>query len=309
MDLRLFTEPQQGGTYDDQLALARTAQDCGFDAFFRSDHYLAMDTPPGDGPTDSWITLAGLARDTDTIRLGTLVTSNTFRHPGVLAISVAQVDRMSAGRVELGLGAGWFEAEHRAYGIPFPPVGERFDALEDALAVITGLWDAPPGGTFTHRGPTTTVEDSPGLPKPVQQPRPPLIIGGRGKRRTPALAARYADEFNLPFVGTDEAVTLFTRVEDACRTIGRDPASIVRSVALAAVVGRTDQEVARRADAIGREVEELKANALCGSPAEVVDRLGQWRNQAGVDRVYLQLIDQRDLAHAELIGGEVLPEV
>src|SRR5687768_12581759 len=200
MQLRIFTEPQQGASYDDQLAVARLAEELGFDAFFRSDHYLKMGGVSGrPGPTDSWVTLAGLARETSTIRLGTLVTSATFRHPGPLAISVAQVDAMSGGRVELGLGAGWFEAEHEAYAIPFPPVGERFARLDEQLAIVTGLWRTPAGERFSYSGRHYSVVDSPALPKPVQSPRPPVIIGGGGPKRTPRLAAQFADEFNLPF--------------------------------------------------------------------------------------------------------------
>ena len=193
MELRLFIEPQQGASYADQLAIARKAEECGFSAFFRSDHLLVMGDGDGlPGPTDTWTTLAGLARDTTTIRLGTLVTSATFRHPGLLAVQVAQVDEMSGGRVELGLGAGWSEREHAAYGIPFPEsVGERFDRLEEQLAIITGLWETPVGKRFTHEGRHYTLVDSPALPKPVQTPVP-IVIGGTGRRRTPDLAGRYA---------------------------------------------------------------------------------------------------------------------
>src|SRR3954467_7829691 len=186
MDLRIFTEPQQGATYDTLLSVAKATEDLGFDAFFRSDHYLHMGGVDGrPGPTDAWLTLAGLARETKRIRLGTLMTSATFRLPGVLAIQVAQVDQMSGGRVELGLGAGWYEAEHTAYGIPFPGTGERFDRFEEQLAVITGLWGTPAGERFPHDGPHYPLSDSPALPKPVQDPRPPILIGGMGKRRTP----------------------------------------------------------------------------------------------------------------------------
>ena len=165
MQLRIFVEPQQGASYDQQLAVALLAEQLGFDAFFRSDHYLKMSDIDGlPGPTDSWVTLAGLARDTSTIRLGTLVTSATFRHPGVLAISVAQVDQMSGGRVELGIGAGWFEAEHQAYGIPFPDVKVRFDRLEEQLQVITGLWGTPVGELFSFEGNEYRVSNSPALP-------------------------------------------------------------------------------------------------------------------------------------------------
>ena len=198
MDLRIFTEPQQGATYDDLLAVASTAERLGFGAFFRSDHYLGMGTDGLPGPTDAWVTLAGLARDTTTIRLGTLVTSATFRRPGPLAITVAGVDQMSGGRVELGLGAGWFDGEHRAYGIPFPDVQERFDRLEEQLAIVTGLWSTPAGERFSHAGTHYRLEDSPALPKPTQE-RIPVIVGGHGPKRTPRLAATYASEFNIPF--------------------------------------------------------------------------------------------------------------
>ena len=235
MDLRVFTEPQQGATYDDLLAVARRSEELGFDAFFRSDHYLGMGTEGLPGPTDAWVTLAGLARETERIRLGTLMTSATFRLPGPLAISVAQVDQMSGGRVELGIGAGWFEAEHTKYGIPFPPVGERFDRFEETLAIVTGLWETPVGGSFSHDGTHFRVSDSPALPKPAQSPRPPVIIGGKGKRRTPALAARYADEFNVPFDSvSDDAVAVRGRPGRlrVRRALTRGPGVLQRARAL-----------------------------------------------------------------------------
>lgn len=306
MELRIFVEPQQGATYDDQLRVARAAEQLGFGAFFRSDHYLAMGTEGLPGPTDSWVTLAGLARETSTIRLGTLMTSATFRHPGPLAIAVAQVDRMSGGRVELGLGAGWFRAEHEAYAIPFPDTGERFDRLEEQLAIITGLW-ATDGG-FTYQGRHHTVTDSPGLPKPLQRPGPPILIGGRGKRRTPALTARYAAEFNLPFVDLDTTRSQFARVREACDEHGRDPDELVWSNALVVCCGATQEQVRRRAEAIGRDPDELRANGLAGSPAEVVDRLGRFA-EAGSQRVYLQVLDLHDLDHLELLAGQVMAQL
>ncbi|QKT09514.1 LLM class F420-dependent oxidoreductase [Rhodococcus sp. W8901] len=308
MDLRIFTEPQQGATYDDLLAVARAAEAFGYEAFFRSDHYLAMNAEGLPGPTDAWITLAGLARDTSTIRLGTLVTSATFRYPGPLAIAVAQVDAMSGGRIELGLGAGWFEEEHRAYGIPFPPLGERFDRLEESLAVITGLWETPLGQTFTHEGAHFPVTDSPALPKPVQTPRPPIVIGGMGKRRTPAMAARYADEFNLPFVSIEDTVAQFDRVREACAAVDRDPDKLVYSNALVLCCGRTEDEIARRAARIGREVDELRENGLAGTPAELVDKIGRY-SEAGTQRIYLQTLDLADLDHLELVASEVMPQL
>jgi F420-dependent oxidoreductase-like protein len=233
MRLRVFTEPQQGFTYDQQLAIARTAEEVGFDAFFRSDHFLAFDTDDGrPGPTDAFITLAGLARETTRIQLGTLVASATFRLPGPLAIAVAQIDAMSGGRVELGLGAGWFEEEHRAYGIPFPPTKERFDRLEEQLELIRGLWTTPEGERYSYEGRYYALINSPALPKPVQRPHPPIIVGGLGPRRSPDLAARYADEFNTPFARPELATELFAAVQVACERIDRDPASMRLSSAV-----------------------------------------------------------------------------
>jgi F420-dependent oxidoreductase-like protein len=308
MELRVFTEPQQGATYDKLLRIAQVAEDLGFGAFFRSDHYLAMGTEGLPGPTDAWTTLAGIARETSTIRLGTLMTSATFRHPGPLAIQVAQVDQMSGGRVELGIGAGWFEQEHSAYGIPFPDTGERFDVLEEQLAVITGLWETAPGDRFSHAGSHYTLTDSPALPKPVQQPRPPVLIGGKGKRRTPALAARYADEFNLPFVTLEFAAEQFGRVRKACEETGRDPADLTYSSAAVLCCGATDADVRRRAEAIGQDLDDLRATGLAGTPAEVVDRIGQYA-ELGAGRVYLQTLDLDDLDHLELVASEVMPQV
>ena len=309
MRLRIFTEPQQGADYGRQLAVARAAEELGFDAFFRSDHYLKMGDVSGlPGPTDSWLTLAGLAVQTSRIRLGTLVSSATFRYPGPLAISVAQADEMSDGRIELGLGAGWFEAEHAAYGIPFPATGERFDRLEEQLAVITGLWHTPVGETFSFDGRYYPVTDSPGLPKPVQRPHPPIVVGGHGPRRTPRLAARYADEFNVGFSTVAETGAQFSRVREACQAAGRDPASLAYSAAHVTCCGRDEAELARRAAAIGRDLAELRADGLVGSPAEIVDRIGQFAGH-GASRMYLQILDLHDLDHLELLATEVMPQV
>ncbi|MGA3148692.1 MAG: LLM class F420-dependent oxidoreductase [Acidimicrobiales bacterium] len=307
MLLRIFTEPQQGASYDQLLAVARTAEAQGFDAFFRSDHYMAMGTTDGlPGPTDAWVTLAAIARETRSIRLGTLVTSATFRLPGPLAISVAEVDDMSGGRVELGLGAGWYEAEHTAYGIPFPPLGERFDRLDEQLAIITGLWSTPAGERFTFSGRHYEVRDSPALPKPVQRPGPPVIVGGGGPTRTPRLAARYASEFNLAFRSLADTGDQFGRVRAACESTGRDPASLELSAAQTVCCGRDDAEIARRAVATGRQVDELRQNALCGTPDEVIAKLATFA-AAGASRAYLQVLDLDDLDHLALLGEEVLP--
>jgi F420-dependent oxidoreductase-like protein len=307
-DLRIFTEPQQGATYDDQLAVATTAERLGFDAFFRSDHYLAMGAALErgglPGPTDSWVTLAGLARDTSTIRLGTLVSSGTFRHPGPLAISVAEVDQMSGGRVELGLGAGWYEAEHRAYGIPFPSLGERFDRLEEQLAVITGMWRTPAGETFAFDGKHYPVSDSPALPKPIQEGGVPVIVGGGGAKRTPALAARYAAEFNLGFRPVDPFREQCDRVRAACEAVGRDPETLRYSVAAVVCVGADEAEYARRATAIDRQPDELRTNGVAGTFDEARETLRGWF-EAGADRMYLQVLDLADLEHLEAIAGLV----
>lgn len=306
MDLRIFTEPQQGASYDTLLSVAKATEDLGFDAFFRSDHYLAMGDSDGQpGPTDAWVTLAGLARETSRIRLGTLMTAGTFRLPGVLAIQVAQVDAMSGGRVELGLGTGWFEAEHAAYGIPFPK--EKFARLEEQLAVVTGLWETPRGETFSFDGNYYQLQDCPALPKPAQA-RVPVLIGGHGAKRTPRLAARYASEFNIPFASIEDSERQFSRVRAAAEEQGRKASELVYSNALVVCVGKDDAEVARRAAVIGREVEDLKENGLAGSPAEVVDRIGRYA-QTGSSRIYLQMLDLSDLDHLELISSQVQPQL
>ncbi|MEU5313901.1 LLM class F420-dependent oxidoreductase [Streptomyces sp. NPDC021562] len=302
MDLRIFTEPQQGASYDTLLTVAKATEELGFDAFFRSDHYLRMGDGDGlPGPTDAWITLAGLARETKRIRLGTLMTAGTFRLPGVLAIQVAQVDQMSGGRVELGLGAGWFEEEHKAYGIPFPK--EKFGRLEEQLAIVTGLWKTRVGETFDFHGTYYDLTGSPALPKPAQA-RIPVLIGGHGATRTPRLTARYADEFNMPFASVEDSKAQFGRVRTAVETAGRKADEVVLSNALVVCVGKDDQEVARRAAAIGREVDELKTNGLAGTPAEVVDKIGRYA-EVGSRRMYLQILDLSDLDHLELISAQV----
>jgi F420-dependent oxidoreductase-like protein len=310
VDFRIFTEPQQGATYDDLLRVAQASEAAGYDAFFRSDHYLAMGDGSGEpGPTDAWLTLAALARETSRIRLGTLVSSATFRLPGPLAVGVAQVDRMSGGRVDFGLGAGWFEPEHAAYGIPFPPLRERFDRLAEQFEVITGLWRTPVGERFSFAGRYYTVTDSPALPKPVQPAGPPVIVGGLGKKRTPELAARFASEINVPFAAMDAVAGQFERVDAACRAIGRDPSELVRSTAQTIAVGRDEAEVVRRAEAIGRDLAELRSVGMGGTVGEIVDRLGQWREKTGITRIYLQLLDLTDLDQIELIASEVVPQL
>jgi F420-dependent oxidoreductase-like protein len=309
VDFRVFVEPQQGASYTDQLAVARAAEALGYSGFFRSDHYVAMSGDGMPGPTDSWVTLGALARETSSIRLGTLVTSATFRHPGPLAVSVAQVDAMSGGRVEIGMGTGWFEREHEAYGIPFPPPGERFARLTEQLEIVTGLWGTPLGQTFDYAGTHYALRDCPALPKPVQRPHPPIIIGGLGAKRTPALAATFADEFNVPFATLDTVQAQYQRVADAVESVGRSPDSMTYSAAFVLCAGRDEAELTRRADAIGRELAEMRSNSpLVGTPQEIVERLGPF-TAAGVQRVYLQLLDLADLDHLELFAAEVMPQL
>jgi alkanesulfonate monooxygenase len=308
MRVRIFVEPQQGADYAQLLTVAQEAEALGFDAFFRSDHYLTMSGDGLPGPTDAWITLAALARETSRIRLGTLVSSATFRWPGVLAITVAQVDAMSGGRVELGLGTGWFDGEHTAYGIPFPPLGERFARLEEQLSIVTGLWDTPVGETYSFAGEYYQLADSPALPKPVQRPHPPVIVGGGGASRTPRLAATFADEFNLAFHGVADTEAQFGRVRAACEGAGRDPASLRLSAAQVVCCGVNEAELARRAKAIGWAVDDLRKHGAAGTPEEVAERflaLGA----AGADTVYLQILDLSDLDHLRLLSESVLPHL
>jgi F420-dependent oxidoreductase-like protein len=313
VDIRIFIEPQQGATYDEQLAIARAAEAAGLDGLFRSDHYLAMGdserAASGIGPTDAWITLAGLARETSRIRLGTLLTAGTFRHPGALAIAAAQVDVMSGGRIEFGLGAGWYEQEHLAYGIPFPPsASERLARLAEQFEIITGMWTTPVGSTFSYAGEYYQLSDGPALPKPVQQPTPPLIVGGRGLKKTPALAARFAAEWNVPFQPVGALREIRAAAEFACEAVGRDPATLCCSVALATVIGASATELERRAIAIGRDPEQLKTDGLYGSPTDIAERLTEYA-ALGVSRIYLQLLDITDLEQVALIGSELAPLV
>ncbi|MFF7987964.1 TIGR03560 family F420-dependent LLM class oxidoreductase [Streptomyces sp. NPDC007901] len=304
MKLRALLEPCRAGSYDNILAMARAVEESGLDGFFRSDHLLGVD--PADRtyqPTDSWATLAGLARETRRIRLGTLVTAGTFRAPGLLATTVAVVDAMSGGRVELGIGAGWYPEEHLAFGVGFPRTGERFDRLEEQLSIITGLWDTPDGEPFSFDGKHYQVFNPGVLPRTAQRPHPPLIIGGTGVRRTPALAARFADEFNLAFPhGIRERRENFDRI---CDETGRDPSTVRKSVILPVACGTSPAEIKAREAAL--PAGPLRAEAVVGRPEDVLERLAELRREGGVDTVYFHLYDTEDSDHVRLLGAEVLP--
>ncbi len=306
MDFRIFTEPQQGASYEDLLAVAQATERLGFDGFFRSDHYLAMGKGDGlPGPSDAWTSLAGLARETSRIRLGTLVSSVTYRHPGILAIQVAQVDAMSGGRIELGLGAGWFEKEHLAYAIPFP--AQRFGLLEEQLEIVTGLWETPIGEHYNFAGEHYSLVDSPALPKPVQSPVP-IIVGGSGAKKTPALAAQYATEYNTIFASLAEVTSRISRVRSACEEAGRDPSTLIYSVPGTTAVGATTAEAEQRAIAIGQDVARLRDNGgFAGTASEVVDYIGSL-SDLGVSRIYFQIMDLHDLDQLDFLAREVVPQ-
>ena len=306
MRLVVMIEPQFGASYADQARLAKHAEELGFDGFFRSDHLATMRPDLGlPGPTDTWAVLAGLAIETSRLRLGSMVTSATFRLTGPLAVAIATVDHMSRGRIEFGLGAGWFEVEHTAYGVPFPPVGERFDRLEEQLAIITGLWHTPVGERFNFDGKHYQLTDSPALPKPAQTPGPPVIVGGRGKNRTPQLAVRFADEFNVPFADVETTAQLFRNVESVSDTLGRTTsgrAPLVLSAAQTIACGRTDAAARTRAERVGG------IPPLFGTPAQIVDQIGKFAD-IGAARLYLQILDLADLDHLDVIASEVAPQL
>ncbi|MGH7691907.1 MAG: LLM class F420-dependent oxidoreductase [Candidatus Dormibacteria bacterium] len=307
MELHIFTEPQNGASYEQLSAFAQASEALGFAGFFRSDHYLSIHDASGlPGPTDAWATLAALALETKRIRLGTLMTCATFRLPGPLAITVAQVDQMSQGRVELGLGAGWYAAEHSAYGIPFPSPKERFERLAEQLEIISGLWAASEGSLYSFRGRHYQLQGAPGLPKPRQRPGPPILVGGMGRRRTPELAARYATEFNIAFRPISEARPQFQRVRQACEARGRDPGDLRLSVALTACCGRTEVEVGDRARRIGQDLAGLARSGAAGTPGQVRDQLRDFA-ELGCSRIYLQMLDLGDHDHLELLAQELLP--
>ena len=303
MRLRVLLEPHHGATYQQILALATAAEEGGFDAFFRSDHYLGIDANDTTyQPTDSWTTLAGLAVQTSRVRLGTLVNASTFRLPGQLAVEVATVDQMSHGRAELGIGAAWYEREHQYFGIPFPALGERFDRLEEQLAILTGIWDTKPGERFSFEGKHYQVTDCASIPRWAARPK--IIIGGAGAKRTPTLAAKYADEFNGA-LGLDvrERYANFRRIcEDV---VGRDPATVRLSATVPVAIGRDADDLDKRLKSLGEPGARLLAAGVTGYADDVIRAVEDVASQ-GADTVYFHVYGPSDVAHIELLGEQVV---
>jgi alkanesulfonate monooxygenase SsuD/methylene tetrahydromethanopterin reductase-like flavin-dependent oxidoreductase (luciferase family) len=321
----LMTEPQQGMSYADQLAIAKRAEDNGFDAFFRSDHFASFPGEAGQPTTDAWTVVAGLARDTERIGLGVLVAPVTFRHPGTFAKVVTTVDEMSGGRIEVGVGAGWNEIEHRQLGLAFPEIKERADLMEDQLAILHGLWGEPDG--WSYEGVTgIKVEDALFRPRPVDVPgrprttiggaRPRIITGGQGSPRSYRLAARYADEFNLSSSSPDKAAAVGRELDAACAAIGRDPATLARSTMAGVLIGRDRDEVRAREQALltafGTDLEdgeawleERRERWVYGTPDEARAQLTRFA-EAGMARIMLQDFIPWDLDHVDLMGEELV---
>jgi F420-dependent oxidoreductase-like protein len=312
MRYALMTEPQQGLSYDEQLALARTAEDAGLEAFFRSDHYASFPGAGGLPTTDAWTTLAGLARETSTIRLGVLVSPVTFRLPGTLAKIIQTVDEMSDGRVEAGFGAGWNADEHTQLGLPFPEIGERFDRLEEQMAIIHGLWTEPDG--WSYDGEHWQVRNSKRHGEIARGGRrhPHILFGGKGNARLAGLVARYGDEFNLNSASPDDVPAAYARVRAACEAIGRDPDEVVYSAMTGVLVAETDADLRVRVHdllaTIGQGatdgdawLAERRGRWIMGTPDEALERV-RALEALGTQRIMLQDLLPRDLDHVRLIG-------
>lgn len=322
----LMIEAQQGLSYGDQVALAKRAEANGFEAFFRSDHYASFPGEAGLPTTDAWTVIAGLARDTDRIGLGVLVSPVTFRRPGTFAKVVTTADEMSGGRVEVGVGAGWNEEEHRQLGLPFPPIKDRADLLEEQLTILHGLWGEPDGWSYV--GPSATVESAVFHPKPVQVPgrpvmpsgvaRPRILLGGGGSPRSLRLAARWGDEFNTSSKGPAAAAEVYAALDAACLAIGRDPATMARSAMVGTLIGRDAAEVRARETALlrafGEEtsgdewLEERRDRWIIGTPDEARAMVRRFA-AAGVDRLMLQDFLPHDLDMVDLMGEALIGQV
>jgi len=308
-------EGQEGVGWDQWVALARACERYGLHGLFRSDHYLSYDDPRGRGALDAWTTLAALAAVTERIRLGTMVSPVTFRHPALLAKSVVTADHVSGGRIELGMGAGWFEQEHRAYGFPFPSDAERIEILSEQVEIVHRLWDRDED-EVSFEGTHYRLEACPALPKPVQEPHPPMILGGGAGPRAAALAARWADEYNITSSSPEDAAGARRRLSNACEAIGRDPSTLRLSLMTGVVVGRDRRELEARASALmeregesgdpGEAIERWSADGFAGTADQVLERLARYA-EAGVRRVMLQHLVHEDLETVELIGTEIVP--
>jgi F420-dependent oxidoreductase-like protein len=314
MRFALMAETQQGLSYVEQLELAQLAERLGFEAFFRSDHYRSFPGPDDQPTTDAWAVLAGIARETTRIRLGTLVSPVTFRHPGSFAKLVTTVDEMSGGRVEVGVGAGWNEPEHRQLGLAFPEIVERADLMEDELAILHGLWEQPNGWSFD--GKKLRIEAASFNPKPVQRPHPPIIVGGEGRPRSLRLAARYADEYNMSSSGVEACARAFASLDEECLKIGRDPRSVTRSVMVGLLIGRDEAEFAGRVKAQLAMVGESEVDAaawleargtrwITGTPNEARAMVSRFE-AAGAQRIMFQDLLPRDHGMIELAARELM---
>ena len=322
MRFALMIEPQQGLSYGDQVAIAKRAEANGFETLFRSDHYASFPGPVGRPTTDAWAVLAGLARETQRIGLGVLVSPVTFRRPGNFAKVVTTVDEMSGGRIEVGVGAGWNELEHRQLGLPFPPIRERADLLEDTLAILHGLWGEADG--WSHVGHQVSVASANFHPKPVDVPgrprttiggaRPRILVGGEGSPRSYRLAARYADEFNLSSARPEKAREVYAELDAACEAIGRDPGTLARSAMVGVLIGRDEAEMSDRVSAavqaFGSDAEgvawlsERKTRWVTGTPEQAREAVRRYE-AAGAERIMLQDFLPWDLDMIDLMG-EVL---
>lgn len=305
MHVGIHVEPEGCG-YDDLLAAAVTAEESGFDSFSRSDHYFPHERPVAPlGPTDAWLTLAALARETNRITLSTLMNNASFRHPSVLAVSLSQIYDMCGGRLELGMGAGWFEREARAFGFEMPVSGEdRLDRRAEQIAVVRGIWGATPESPFSFAGRFYSLDQNPGLGAPKTRPFPHLVLALTEVGRSYADAVAFADEANVPFQSLEATEKQLQVLDEECARQGRDPETLARSVTVLACVGNTEAEVARRAGVVGLSGSHTNTVHLVGSPKQVLDDLRRYVD-LGISRMHLQVRDATDLDLIRLLGDLV----
>jgi F420-dependent oxidoreductase-like protein len=316
MRVCLMIEGQEGVTWEQWMALALACEEHGLEGLFRSDHYLSMRAPQERGALDAWATLNALTGHTSRIRLGTMVSPATFRHPAELAKAVVTADHASDGRVELGLGAGWFEAEHLAYGFPFPPTSTRMAMLAEQLEIVHRMWSSEEA-TFSFEGRHYRLQDCPGLPKPLQRPHPPLIMGGSGGPKSLVLAARWADEYNVNFETPERCAEVGKALHAACAAADRDPASVTYSLMTNLLIGQDQSDLEARASALLRSrgddtdpttfLAGLGPERIAGTTEQVLERLAGFA-EAGIQRVFLQHLNHADLETVALIGHSVVPE-